>query len=324
MPGNCHLCNTPDAKSSCGGCKSVFYCNRQCQVKHWNVHKLECKTFRSAKTEEKKVEQLDMHNFTFTLPPFDETSIRIQPTNSYGYGMFAHCEIKRGTIICKEKAMMVLPEYAKQKMTFYIKQQYLLLSETQKNIYKSLAKKQNKNQAYNDNDNVTLLNIFVNNQIVIKQRKSCCIFPLISRVNHSCASNAHWIWNEKMNEERLIALNDIKKNEEIFAHYCADWPKIKAERTKELKTKWNIECKCEWCNNDSDNVINEYNKLEQSLESLISNPLNGYKSSQKLVKMVEKHFNSNANLLNKHCYSTAQFALGLQKWSEASYYLEQS
>eukprot|EP01084_Bolivina_argentea_P243819 408635_1 len=138
MPGNCHLCNKPDAKSCCGGCKSVFYCDRQCQIKHWNDHKLECKKFKSqsnttdSKQEEKKPETLDMNNFTFTLPIFDDTSIHIKQTNDYGYGMFANCNFKKGAIICKEKALMVLPDYAKQKMTFYIKQQYLLLSETQK------------------------------------------------------------------------------------------------------------------------------------------------------------------------------------------------
>eukprot|EP01084_Bolivina_argentea_P217169 368795_1 len=210
-------------------------------------------------------------------------------------------------------------------MTFYIKQQYLLLSETQKNIYKSLSRKDN--NIYDDER--MLLNIFVNNQIIITQRKSCCIFPILSRINHNCIGNAHWIWNEKNNEQRLIALCDIDKNNEILVNYCGIDPIESKQRKIELKTKWNIECKCNWCLNDKinhkmDEIINEYNKLDVSLEKLVSNPLNGYKTSQKLIKMVEKQFNSNPNLMHKHCYDCAQFALGLQKWGEASYFLEQS
>lgn len=33
---------------TCGGCKQVFYCNRECQIAHWKkVHKKQCKLMRS-------------------------------------------------------------------------------------------------------------------------------------------------------------------------------------------------------------------------------------------------------------------------------------
>ena len=30
----------------CSGCKNVFYCNRDCQKKHWTSHKNDCKNLK--------------------------------------------------------------------------------------------------------------------------------------------------------------------------------------------------------------------------------------------------------------------------------------
>ena len=37
----CPVCNEA-AEQRCSGCKKVFYCSRDCQVKHWSKHKLGC------------------------------------------------------------------------------------------------------------------------------------------------------------------------------------------------------------------------------------------------------------------------------------------
>eukprot|EP01114_Cavostelium_apophysatum_P001653 TRINITY_DN1144_c0_g2_i4.p1 TRINITY_DN1144_c0_g2~~TRINITY_DN1144_c0_g2_i4.p1 ORF type:complete len:185 (+),score=34.12 TRINITY_DN1144_c0_g2_i4:226-780(+) len=39
----CAQCANSDASKKCGGCKSVVYCNRECQVAHWPKHKGVCK-----------------------------------------------------------------------------------------------------------------------------------------------------------------------------------------------------------------------------------------------------------------------------------------
>ena len=39
----CAVCGTRNENMKrCSRCKSVFYCSRDCQVKHWSVHKLTC------------------------------------------------------------------------------------------------------------------------------------------------------------------------------------------------------------------------------------------------------------------------------------------
>lgn len=41
--GTCPVCKKV-AENKCTGCKKVFYCTRECQKKHWKMHKTECKS----------------------------------------------------------------------------------------------------------------------------------------------------------------------------------------------------------------------------------------------------------------------------------------
>ena len=45
----CSYCQTPAAKSRCGGCKSAYYCDRNCQSKHWKEHKKICRKMKHKK-----------------------------------------------------------------------------------------------------------------------------------------------------------------------------------------------------------------------------------------------------------------------------------
>ena len=43
----CNVCKTQDkGKKRCTGCYCVFYCGRECQVKDWDKHKEDCKTYQ--------------------------------------------------------------------------------------------------------------------------------------------------------------------------------------------------------------------------------------------------------------------------------------
>jgi hypothetical protein len=42
---NCDVCDSPNAKR-CKGCYMAFYCDHQCQISGWNIHKKECKNNR--------------------------------------------------------------------------------------------------------------------------------------------------------------------------------------------------------------------------------------------------------------------------------------
>ena len=58
----CSYCNKPEPTNKCQRCRSVFYCNHECQINHWkakpNGHKKQCKKLAKAfKTLNKKKEK---------------------------------------------------------------------------------------------------------------------------------------------------------------------------------------------------------------------------------------------------------------------------
>ena len=42
---------------ACSACKSVAYCNAECQVAHWAVHKPDCKRIKQEKKEQEKAKE---------------------------------------------------------------------------------------------------------------------------------------------------------------------------------------------------------------------------------------------------------------------------
>ena len=54
----CAACGEAGASLKCGGCGLVYYCSRECQKKHWKVHKKECKTKSTESVDRDNVVQI--------------------------------------------------------------------------------------------------------------------------------------------------------------------------------------------------------------------------------------------------------------------------
>eukprot|EP01083_Nonionella_stella_P022504 62257_1 len=323
MPGECRSCKKTDAALICSACKSAYYCNRECQVNDWLDHKTPCKRIRKRRTKNNQIQQNQNEEKSpqFRLPPFDAKLIRIEPIEEKGYGMIANMNIKKGTIIVKERPLISyhseitsMQGVDSQKDNANLIKKLASLSQTQRDIYNSLSK----NHLFELNP----FSIYLNNRITMPEQKASGIFPLIARVNHQCCANAHWQWMDKVGEERLIARTDIQKDMEITASYTLKMPS--QQRKMRLK-EWNIECHCNWCTDPQmDKIIGEYCKLDKNiLITGMMNPFGGYKLAKQTITLVEKHFNCDPSLMDRHCYDAAQFALQLERWDEAAYYLEE-
>eukprot|EP01083_Nonionella_stella_P064191 167079_1 len=46
MPSSCATCNKIGATALCSACKCTYYCNKDCQRKHWKQHKKICKMIK--------------------------------------------------------------------------------------------------------------------------------------------------------------------------------------------------------------------------------------------------------------------------------------
>ena len=269
----------------------------------------------------------DDEKFHFTLPSLTEAQsamIRISNKGTKsGYGLIANCDIKRGTVILRQNPLIVIPDYVqsqKNTATQWIQQQFDALSSTEQNIYKSLSMNnlpQNSTESKGDQD--TLWMISKTNGIPMPERNAKGVFSLISRVNHSCESNVGWVWMNNLEEERLIAHCDIQKGSELLACYVGE---EMYQRQNPLKTIWNIDC--QFYGEEKELMFKEYKELNDAMPSMGKDPIKGLKTAKKCIEITEKYMNNNPMTLSTHYYDAAQFAMGLQRWSEAAYYLDTS
>jgi len=78
--GVCPVCSKV-AENKCTACKEIFYCNRECQRKHWKTHKFECKS----------------------LP------YKIEKSAELGRYLVASRDLKEGEILFEESPLVVGP-----------------------------------------------------------------------------------------------------------------------------------------------------------------------------------------------------------------------
>lgn len=108
-----------------------------------------------------------------------------------------------------------------------------------------------------DNRALTRFFIFVANKMGMG--RGCAygegLFPLYSRINHSCSPNAVSTYNPTI--ERLIvhASRAIKAGEQVFIEYTNVTFKVKGSRQSTLLENWGFECQCNACTDPEEEAL---------------------------------------------------------------------
>ncbi|KAI5359844.1 putative SET domain, tetratricopeptide-like helical domain superfamily [Septoria linicola] len=95
------------------------------------------------------------------------------------------------------------------------------------------------------------------------------IFPLVSRINHSCLPNAQHAWSEKLKSMLVHAVRDIKNGEELTLSYLNAGPSTTRQHI--LKENFRFQCTCELCSlpskelKASDERLLQAQKLDESI-----------------------------------------------------------
>ena len=110
-----------------------------------------------------------------------------------------------------------------------------------------------------------------------------------SRFNHSCLPNVLHRFSKPF--ERVFAIRDIKKGEELCTSYIQSdiMMKTTKERRKFLFVVWKFECMCELCDtNDKDwqQRIARYRGRYQEIDAKIENPFLNYKERMAMVREI--------------------------------------
>lgn len=112
------------------------------------------------------------------------------------------------------------------------------------------------------------LNIYKSNASKIDDESSG-LFPVMSRINHSCIPNTNFVWREDLGQQVVIAVREIQEGEEITDSYLPDNLMLTTqERRKRLKETHGFECECiELCSRHSDDKA-ERDQLDVKLRRI--------------------------------------------------------
>ncbi|KAK0492533.1 SET domain-containing protein [Armillaria luteobubalina] len=160
----------------------------------------------------------------------------VKDAGGKGLGAFASRDIGRGDLILAEEPLLPFPKHLPSPIELRLAVEKL--SPRDLLTFLSL-----KNAHSNNKDTISGIfntNAFSDGGIVIRA----------SRFNHSCLPNARYSYHEATNRQRIFALTDIRKGEEIFVMYFAGrdmYGSTRQQRQDTLQTWYNFSCSCPAC-----------------------------------------------------------------------------
>jgi hypothetical protein len=188
----------------------------------------------------------------------------IKPAPGKGLGMFSSDMIQRGTRILEEEALVmvsgmfysaVLPVFAAlepEKKAIFMKLAGAEDTEEVENLawYLSEAETDVDPSArnpirYKDQAEVQL--IFRSNSFDMTPHTSG-IFPVASRMNHSCIPNVYHTWNSNINRLTVHALKNITPGEELLTTYIPAVLTLEQRNDEEHLGNYGFTCTCPACN----------------------------------------------------------------------------
>ncbi|KAK5160726.1 hypothetical protein LTS14_001739 [Recurvomyces mirabilis] len=195
-----------------------------------------------------------------------EESVGIIEGSALGYGLFALHDIRKGTCLLEEDALVIvrslsgesrlerctriftmINDLSSKKLDLYSSLHYeiqTLDAESRDYVRRYLIRKQYTPVTLPAAllDHLKLLAIFKTNSVGSKTGTG--VFATYSRINHSCTPN---IDNSHIDDHELLyAIRDIKAGEEITTSYIDGLTFPKAWRAKTL-ARWHFVCKCAAC-----------------------------------------------------------------------------
>ena len=158
----------------------------------------------------------------------------IRPSEGKGLGVFAIVDISKGTRIMADQCLFSVigpnASYADIEATFNG------LSSRDKNRYMQLRCPDYPGRS-------PVIRTWEANCFAMGQNTG--IFPVASRINHSCTPNAHFAWNTNISRETVHAILDISAGQEIEISYCPTH-KDAFSRRKKLEG-YGFDCNCDAC-----------------------------------------------------------------------------
>ena len=106
--GECPVC-TKVAENKCTACKAVFYCNRDCQKKHWKTHKFDCKSLPYKVNFKLTAQNSSRNEVIQLLMYYIDIVFQVGQSKELGKYVTAARDLKAGEVLFTEAPLVVGP-----------------------------------------------------------------------------------------------------------------------------------------------------------------------------------------------------------------------
>ncbi|KAM0342623.1 hypothetical protein ACHAPU_009352 [Fusarium lateritium] len=252
----------------------------------------------------------------------------LQDIPGKGKGLIAIQNIPQGTRILAEPPLFTIPQhYAhRDESGRRIKAELKKLSKAQRQAFMAL---------HNSHPNLSHeIGVVETNGFGLgPETSTCALFVEAARMNHSCAPNVSYRWNDNIGKMTVHATKDIGEKSEITINYLGEIDGY-AVRQQRLKTAFGFDCACSLCSLPaaqrklSDRRRAEIKRLENSLDievdmSVGTSPLKVFSIVKKLLFLLKSE--DIADRILPRCHDSAfHAAVAHQDLARAKIFAERS
>ncbi|KAI9659277.1 MAG: hypothetical protein M1821_001535 [Bathelium mastoideum] len=181
-------------------------------------------------------------------------------------------DIARGTRVLAERPLIKVYMKSPESIVEQIKTAFGRLPPAQKDLYEDLYSadpatvipplilttidaKEYKTAEEHPNTQ-RLVSVFYTNHFVLDflSPHTGALFTTVSRVNHSCVPNAHWAYNDQIDQMAIHATRDIPAGTEITISYTPSDMRTRDQRQYDLRA-FGFTCRCEACENPGESDV---------------------------------------------------------------------
>ena len=247
-----------------------------------------------------KLEEDEFYIDSKYAPEYHNPKLTLLEKQEHGTKIIANEDIKKGELLCVSKALLVHLEQSINDMEFFNKV-YNEFTQEQKNQFLTLSRRGNLNLTLKERVEKGILETSIpeliktcnHNCYAIGQGSlgflkpypyegsGCFIFP--AYFNHSCDPNTFRFTIGDI--FILLAMKDIKKNEEVCTIYIGANQNYE-ERRKKIKETFGFECDCNYCKSEFESIKNSQVKQEcENLKNVLKNYIGYFPFSDEYYKI---------------------------------------
>ncbi|RWA08362.1 hypothetical protein EKO27_g6746 [Xylaria grammica] len=218
--------------------------------------------------------------------------VEVRATSSMGNGLFATHDISRGTRVIAEVPILAISNVSSLEQdilerdlpAFCAALQHLPQADLQNlghlhcnGLHNTTEMRQKVRQWYRDRGttdaNGDILKgkklqdfakstakrfaIFLSNRVEMSTNETdgSGVFPLHSRMNHSCIPNTHSAYNASIQRLTTHAIRDIQAGEQLTTSYLETLCQVFQQRKRMIERDWGFVCGCHACTDLSDEPL---------------------------------------------------------------------